>query len=342
METVIDYDDIQKFLVDVMMQKTLPKYVSKYRTEQYYPVIIGGQNVLRCTENNKKVAALLSGVFSSDIDIDFVVIPHVTSNDNPLIRSLHQERMKLLKEIIHDEDFMEALNKVMKDYSHVDMHVSASIDKSMMESDPIVSKSMVVRIRLNYFIGYEPNNSFTLLDTVIYSTYSKTEHYDLYKEFTRNKTSLAIPYKMKKGLPFAYCEHAYYDTIRMLDTYATEISKTKSSKRFQLLLSKYGTLMLKFSALYCLLNTVNKSKYNKLKEVYGNVRDILLRVNPFAEVKSLSENDKQKLDEIYAIVRDITDIDLLIKIIKREEKKVRFTSKFKGIVKTRSSRDSSS
>ena len=340
METVIDYDDIQRVLVDVIIQQTLPKYISKYKTRDYYPVIIGGQNVLRCTENNKIVASLISGVFSSDIDIDFVVLPAIKDNTDPLIRSLHQHRMILLNEIIEDHDFKNALNKIMKDYSHVDMHVTASIDKDMMHADPIVSRSMVIRIRINYFLGYEPSNSLTLLDTVIYSTYSKSEHYDLYKEFTHAKVSLPIPFRTYKGLPFAYCEHAYYDTVRMLDTYANEISKTMNQKRFKFLLAKYGNLLLKFAALYCLLNRVNKEKYEVLKKVYQNVRQVLLKVNPFADIDSLSRNEKNKLDEIYAIVRDVTDIDLLVKIIKREEKTLRFTSKFKGIVKTRSSRKS--
>ena len=338
METVVDYDDIQRFLVEVLIRKTLPKYINNYKTSDYYPVILGGQNVLRCAENNKKVAALISGVFSSDIDIDFVIIPNVQNNDDPIVQDLHKRRLKFLDEVLQDTDFTYAINQVMRDYAHLDMHVETTVDEKMMYSDPIVSRSMVVRLRINYYIGYEPSNSLTLMDTVIYSTYSKTEHYDLFRQFTKSKVSLVIPYKIYKGLPFAHCEHAYYDTIRMLDTYATEISITTSPKRFKFLISKYANLLLKFSALYCLLNRVNKKKYDKLKQIYDNVRQILLSMNPFADMNSLSQNERRRLNEIYNIVKDVTDIDLLIKIIKRENKQYRFTSKFKGIVKTRSSR----
>jgi hypothetical protein len=339
METIVDYDDIQRLLVRVMLKKTLPKYIMNYKTDEYYPVIIGGQNVLRCTENNKKVATLMSGVYSSDIDIDFIVTKQVVDNNVPLIKALHHQRMQFINDIINDEDFQDALNKIMIDYSHLDMHVKATVDNDMLHIDPIVAKSMVVRIRINYFIGYEPSSSLTLLDTVIYSTYSKPEHYDLFKYFTRSKVSLPIPYKLYNGLPFAYCEHAYYDTIRMLDTYAKEISSTKGTKRFKVLLTKYGNLLIKFSALYCLLNTVTRKKYEMLKNVYENVRKVLLSVHPFDDVsKNIPFEEKKKLDEIYTILRDVTDIDLMIKIIKREETMVRFTSKFRGVVKTRSSR----
>lgn len=319
-EYEIDYLSLHKKLIDTLLNRVLGKYMSRYiKSGQYYPVVVGGQNVLRCASLTDKSNKLIEGVFSTDIDLEFVIMKPIGSLDDRMIQTVNDVRLKLLTDVLNDEELVNTLHSIETDNYSIGLFVNLRLDNDMMNlpEDHEAAPARVIRIRAEYFIGYEMQHSIVLMDTSLYSTLSRRKAFNSYQRFFKDKLNKPVPTVKAHGVLYGTCGHAFYDTVRMLDFYARELDGANNSKRLRMIFVKYANLIAKFVALYSLLNNIkNDQHYNEIQKLYMSVREILIDVdaqNIYAG--EISDRHRQMLDRVISVLKGKTNITSLLDVL---------------------------
>jgi hypothetical protein len=281
----IDYKSIHRGIIVTLLTHVLGKYMKLFDTDDFYPVIVGGQNVRRCGLKSKAARSLIDGVFSSDIDIDFVITRDIKDNSSVYVKRAMQARLKLLEKVLRDIDLKKYIQTIHETYAIINLRIDLEIDTKMMKlpASHDAYKSRVIRIKANYYINNELQYKAVVIDTSMFSLYSKgAELYNAYRIYKRQPYGLPIPCEKKEGVYYAGCEHAYFDTARMLVFYASHLDEITDKKRLAVIFEKYANLIVKFVALYTLINRVkmHHDEYKKLRMLYSSVKKLLTTIEP--------------------------------------------------------------
>ncbi len=297
-----DYLPIHKQVVSHLLHKTLPKHMYKCNEEgKYYAVIVGGHNVLRCGLQNKKAAQIVENLFSPDLDIDFVVLKDKYIPDATLSRD------SLIAALAHDRELSNL------SFCNGQFTIRVIIDKHMLfiAKDHEAYNSRVIRLRLQVYKGGDLVYTSIILDTSIYSKKSKKNVYDGYMKKYKNKAmTVPIPYEISMdGLKFATCEHAYYDTVRMILFYAESINKITDKERLRFIFIKFANLLVKFTALYVYINNITSIDNKHIKSMYRRVRRLLIRIDANTMFpKFIDESHKTSISKI---IKQLKNVDAL-------------------------------
>jgi hypothetical protein len=282
---------------DLMLNQVFPKYIMKYKTPRYYPVIVGGININRCLSREPKGAKLIDSIFSSDIDIDFVIVRPIEHldvggyEDPPAYVEVHEARMSFLREISSDP----LVKLMISEYKKTEgLDITLHIDDSMLQKKEWrVYKVRLVSMRFKISKDEDDRGpkevlySEVLVDSPIYASDNST-NFKLYRRFLP-KLKNPIPYYIHNKVPFATCNFIYYDTVRMMIYYsnALKVSATVKDKHFNFI--KYVRYVMKFTMLYLLINDVALKKEASIKSIYEEAKNILSRIridDKFSDIPS--------------------------------------------------------
>lgn len=264
----------------MLLEKVFPKYILKYRTKQFYPVVVGGINMNRCLSSSPRAKKLVDAIFSSDIDLDFVIIPRIDTisidieEEPQIFKQVHEYRMRFLSQIVSDSDLLVWTNKIKKD---LDLDVTLVIDdKYLKMKDYHVHKVRLVRVKM--YIHHADKEVFksVLVDSPIYAS-NNVADFRLYSRFFPNLRH-PIPYYVHRGVPYATCNYVYYDTVRMIIFYSKALKESTSPRDRQKNFVKYLRYILKFTTLYILINKVTLEKESAIKAIYKEAKSVLTRI----------------------------------------------------------------
>lgn len=272
---------------DLFLDVVFPRYIMKYKTKAYYPVIVGGINVNRCLSSKPKSKALIDEVFSSDIDVDFVIMENIQENDDDpkIFKKVHVARMKFLKQVVMDAQVQSYITQFK---AKTGLTIQLEIDDSFLQKKELrVYKVRLVMMRFNVHNERgEKVYSNVIVDCPLYT--SQNTNYMLYKRFVPNLQK-PIPYYVHNNVPFATCNFVYYDAIRMMIYYSNQLKSNNDAKERHFNFVKYVRYVMKFTMLYLLINRVSLDKEQTIKGIYEEVKQILSRIpvdDKFADIPS--------------------------------------------------------
>jgi hypothetical protein len=288
------------------------------RNHEIYPVVIGGVNVLRCAKLNVRAIALLGRLYKNDIDIKFVVKGKVKDNDVHVMKRAHLMRMRFIDGLLADGAVERHIANVARRVKGLEIKLIVE-DKTGAPREA-VRRSMVVSIRAEYRVAGTLRLKKVLMDTGMYTTFSQ-DYFDSYHAFFMKELSLPIPYYVSRGVPFATCGWAYYDTVRMLvvcgDAYraALEIGDV-GEQRYQFV--KYTKYLGKFAVLYTQVNKLRgDDDYERIKTLYTSAQDIFSRYGLGAyNMTALDDGDRRLLQEIVEALQQKTNLANLERAIR--------------------------
>lgn len=327
----LDYMEMHKLFLNTLLNSTFPKCMGKTTSKHFYPVIVGGQNVMRCAKQTEASRRLIEEILSSDIDLEYVVMQPLTNLDDPILEQVHAARMKLIDEVLKDRDLTSTIRGLERDNAEVGLMINLRADDSMLalpESHEAYP-ARVVRIRADYYVGYELQHSIVLVDTGIYSNLSRRKAYYLYQRFFDDADSKPVPTVTVNGVTYGTCSHAFYDTVRMLDFYAKEMNQATSGKRMRTLFVKYANYIAKFVALYSLLNNIKDDKhYKDIYKIYTTVKGILVQIDAYNMYAFATISDEQKhlLSSLINVLKKKTTLSSLLELLYSARTPMRSTS----------------
>ena len=257
-------------ILNTILYKTLPKYIGQYSfSALYYPVVIGGFDVMRCLGKNSKFLEALS---TSDIDLDFVIRPRhdksVKQYDKAMLQ-VNAARLQLADHMISDQELQ----------AKIQVHMPGSRLTRDEFQDP--TGKVVYRLVL-----YHHESRYVLIDLSIFSS-ANASHFGMYNKKSKNP----IPYIIYKGVPFATCNYVYYDTLRMLEWSRAQLEvSTLSDKSILFFFNK----VLKYVLKYCALHIVLKEKSAKHLHLFDETIKI------YQEVKEIPRTLRSRLLELVA------------------------------------------
>lgn len=260
---------------DHILRQTLRKYIWSYKTHEYYPVVVGGLNINRCLSIHPRSKDLVDAMFSSDIDLDFVVTSHIDANDHePVIfKEIVKRRQEMFDKIVNDQELKDYIKQVE---GKTKTQITLVIDNHAMENKSYrVYKMRLSQIKIT-ISGFQT----TLLDSPIYAN-NNTEDYKVYKRFFEKPEDLKnpIPFVNIDGVPYATCNFIYYDNVRMLYYYNRvfiEAQKKKDVKWMRFYFVKSLRYLVKFCALYVMMNAqISDRKAQELHTIYSQAKMIL-------------------------------------------------------------------
>lgn len=280
---------------DYILHKVLGRYMSKHKNRSYYPVVVGGTNINRCLRLSPHTRKLLDSLFSSDVDLDFVIV-----NDNVPIDVVHQKRMLFLYDVLNDV----GLNSYLKRLGNVRLRLD---DKTIHMKHLRVSKMMLVTLKLESFNDFgHVLDSKTIMDCPLYHK-GNVEDFRLYARFFP-KLKLPIPYITHKGVFYATCGYIYYDTVRMMLYYSRELRIDNDEFNYK----KLARYIIKFSALYLLMNKLDGDKdpnYKNIVVIYEATKKLL---QDMEAVRKRNNEDLYKLIKKLSAQTDLKDLQAII------------------------------
>lgn len=168
-------------IIRLLHTEILGKYMKKYITNYAYPVITGGASVSHCERNTHTI---------NDIDIVFAITkPNPTAE---LVNKVVEDRDNLLNNILADEALKGLPLSIRETYQiHPEYDVSAI---------------KLVRVKFEDSV---------IIDTTVQS--NKTNRvWNVYSSYLGKGLTHPIPYVIDKGVVYATCGFAKYDSLRIL------------------------------------------------------------------------------------------------------------------------------
>lgn len=302
----------------------LARHITKHPLKNVYPVVVGGINVMRCARLHTKATMLLGSIYKHDIDIKYVISKRILNNDNATVRRTHNARMSFINGLLDDPVLQSSIHDVAKRVPGLD--IKLVVEDKLDSPHEVVKRIMVVSVRVNYYVNGELALQKTLMDTGLYTTFSQ-KYFNSYHTFFLKEMVQPIPYITKKGIPYATCGWAYYDTIRMLvvsgDAYRSAIDNNDTDEQRQQLFMKYVKYLAKFVVLYTQMNQLKGGEhYKKLKELYDSAQGILAKYGMKAyDTDVLDIQDKRILRQIVNALQKNTNLLKMEKTIRNSIEK---------------------
>jgi hypothetical protein len=269
------HDSIRNVLITKILPKEFPGLVRALKPLYCYPVIIGGALIQRCAKRSALASWFIRDILSEDVDIKFVVRTHVESNDNSLIKRIDAERVA----------FRARIKKALE--AHIaKFHNGETVLITVQENDAMmgisiekVRRAMVRQLEITYVEAMSGIRRAVLpiMDMNIFTEYSM-DHYWSYSDWvnsrtTRTKLVHPVPKFNLKGVLYATCEYAYYDTLRMcIDRMAYF-----NEKRTMYALTKLTRYIIKLMCLWSLRKEANVDK--DIMELYRRAHRVLSHID---------------------------------------------------------------
>lgn len=188
-------------IVKYILENILGKYMFKYKTPEYYPVVVGGSTFHYCKPNSVSIPI-------SDIDIVFV-----TDDENPSInkiKDMEKKRMDLILDLVND-DYLKTKN------------INLEIDWIYKRRPDLIRIKTIKLVRLKH-------NDNVIFDISI--QYPGINRF-LGKYPILSKEKQIIPYVEKNGILWATCTYAKFEIVRILLHYQ-QMLKTNESNHLRL------------------------------------------------------------------------------------------------------------
>lgn len=208
-----------------------PGLFNRYKTNDIYPVVLGGIDVIRCCQGFGTTA---------DIDIKFVVSPKIVGKEDPNFRLACALRDRFLAELLQIANDSKMLGPTT-------ILTVSEVDQKMP------SARVVVYEEIN-------NNKQIFIDTGIFSNMSMY----MYENFANFFPHKLIPTFVDNHIPFATCSWTLVDTVRMLH-YCKE--QFKISNHAQFWKKKYLKYLGKFNILYHYYNGKSEMMHQLFRSI---------------------------------------------------------------------------
>lgn len=311
------YKQKKKTLLSLLLDKVIPKYINTYRNRDFYPVILGGFDVMRCLAIKKETRTYIDLLFSSDIDINFVIVK--SSKDYSSSEQFEKEielvmeaREQFLNDILSDAD----VTKHLKKMSHPLGTIDIVVNRKLMQN-PLFRpfKLKIVRLDIVFKAPGVPDYTDELIDTGIYHSENVSE-FRFYDAFGKTMVQ-PIPVYIHRGVPYATCKYVFYDTIRMLSYYYSQISqKGVKPKYVKYNFIKFIKYMLKFCALYIVVEKKkNTSEYKEFFDIFEKARLMLIISNKYDNLDHIPIRMKKTVQMIFNQLKYGTNLDQMQEVI---------------------------
>lgn len=229
-----DDDKIVKYIIE----NVLGKYMYRYKTPDYYPVVVGGSTFHYCKPNYISIPI-------SDIDIVFVTNDHDPSIMK--IKAMEKSRMKFISDIINDDDLK--LN-----------NINLEIDWIYKRKPELKRIQTIKLVRLKY------NDNVVFDISIQYPSINRF----LGKYPIASKKQI-VPYVENKGILWATCTYVKYEIVRILIHYHHMFKKNEIH---HLRLKSY----LKYIKKICILLNISKLHdididINNIQDVFEQIQN---------------------------------------------------------------------
>lgn len=324
---MFEYDIDYKFYFELvrkhLLENTLGKYMKKYIKKNFYPVIVGGVNITRCLESKPRTRHLISNLFTSDIDLDFVIIG---DSGDAVMEQVHKERMHMLNAILGDKALKEHIT-TLENANRRDaiFTLNLRIDDSALSLPKLrVFKMSLVTVKLDFLVDGDIVNTMTIIDCPIYAKHN-VEDYNLYSRFFQEDRRKPVPYYTEGGVMYATCGFIYYDTIRMMKWYENALDASTTPKERHFNFVKFVRYVIKFCALYMYINNLltEKTKKKEIADVYKTAKQFLTTINVDDKYADISDEQRRVLKSIVSQLQQKTNLTKLQNVILGQTPQVR-------------------
>lgn len=255
--------------------------------KQFYPVVVGGTNVVRCAALSPKARRIVGSVYSNDIDIKFVILKHIDNNEDPIVAKAHDVRMQFIDSLLHDIRVTNAIQQITSKHPGLqikfavtdmsDVKITPDMSPEKQQAIDMLLRHIVVSIQAQYYMNGVLVRKAALLDTALYSSFAE-DMFSNYQTFFDHPLRHPIPFFMASdNTPYATCGWSYYDTVRMLmlssERYKSFPNGTYD-KRFHYM--KFLKYLAKFIVFYVQINRLkDEHKFKELKHLYKQAKTVL-------------------------------------------------------------------
>jgi hypothetical protein len=252
---------------DLFLKEIIPFTMYKYIDNKFFPVIIGGVDITRCTNNYLK-----SDI--NDIDIKF----YCKSDSDVDIYKAHTYRMEMLNEFLEKYNALKRKDMPELFISTLQVQFNRRVEIYYMNE-----KSKVTVIDTGVMVINNKKSTQLIKSFHNYSYLSFMDNIDI-------DTSLKVEYE--NNVPYISCDWLYIDTVRMLLVWLDDYKEAEKSNKLYVK-KKIVKYILKLSAMNIAYLKNRKSKkyftdlVKKIKsiELDGIQLDMLLK-----EVKNHDSN----------------------------------------------------
>lgn len=241
-------------VLNYILYTSLPKYISSHLSSPlYYPVVVGGFDVMRCVRKTPFMEALMT----SDIDLDFVIRPRHDKNRAEFEKAIKEAdvaRNLLANSLVADKPLQDDIQKRMPG------------SRLMREQIADPSGKLVYRLIL-----YHGESRYILMDISLFSS-QNSKHFG---EYLTTEHPNPIPYILHKQIPFATCNYVYYDTLRMLSWSKAQLMEpTLTEKSILFYFGKLLKYVMKYSALHIALKGKSPKHAKLFKESFKIFQEV--------------------------------------------------------------------
>jgi hypothetical protein len=302
------HDKVRNDLIDKVLPQVFPTFLEKLKAHDTYPVVLGGTLVQRCAKRSARAHWFVRDLLTEDVDIKMVITRETTGVETDAIyKKLDVIRQDVIKEVVRK------LKPFLAKLENDGLSIETGINESLLKARNVLSLE----------ISYIEANDVTarrvtlpLLDINFFSDTETTHYHKFRKLFPEIK--LPIPYIKHKGVLYATCNYAYYDTVRMM----VERLRYFQEKKTMFGLMKFSRYVLKFMCLHTLLKSTPDMKIEpKLKDIYSQVNDVLKTIDiaklSFADAMKTQYNEQYitNIARLLTLVVHTTHIEELITFI---------------------------
>lgn len=302
------HDKVRNDLIDKVLPKVFPAFVEKLRPLDTYPVVLGGTLVQRCAKRNASAHWFVRDLLTEDVDIKMVINRATTGADtDPIYKKLHAIRMDVINAVTT------SLKPYLKKLENEGLTIETGINESLLKAKNVLSME-VSYVEISNVTARRV--TLPLLDINFFSD-TETTHFNKFRKLFP-EVKLPIPYVKHRGVLYATCNYAYYDTVRMM----VERLRYFQEKKTMFGLMKFSRYVLKFMCLHTLLKSTPDMKIEpKLKDIYIQVNEVLKTIDiaklSFADAMKTQYNEQYitNIARILTLVVHTTHIEELITFI---------------------------
>ena len=299
------HDEMRTQLLNKVLPSLFPTFVNELKPLGAYPVILGGTLVQRCAKRSVDSYQFIRNLLTEDIDIKVVVTSEdVDSIEHPIIKTLHTLRRTFVDRV------KEKLAPTIKKLKNTYLDIRLDLNQELLEKRNVFSVNVT-------YVEFEDTDTvrsttLPLMDLGVFVKYS-IPHYYKYRKLYPN-VKLPIPYVKFRGVYYATCDFAYFDTVRMM----IDRLKYFQSKRTMFGLMKFSRYVLKFMCLHVLLNEGKIKVDGQIEQIYDRVRRILQTIDvakmQMQDAMTLQYNEQYvtEIIRILSVVVHATHIEDLV------------------------------
>lgn len=314
----IDIDTVHSWIIKQLLEKRVMTQHFVSTNKEVYPVIIGGVNVVRCSNLQPKTRELVGNIYKNDIDTKFVITKPISDLKDPLNDQAHEQRMKFVNSLLSSDKFTNLL-KDAEAQTQNRVTITAAVQDQRQHNIEEIRRVQRIVVRLEYRLTQEVISEEVvirkdLIDSGVLSRIVMGDHYDAYNRlFPSSKSKLPIPHVKFRGLPVANCVWTYFDTVRMLANSGREwealVNDPKAKPGFkQFTFKKYVKYLAKFAILYLTMSKINKDpEYQLIKAIYKTSQEHISKIKYTKKDAEITNEQKQLLNTLVSLIRGKTN-----------------------------------